>query len=92
MLATDELHVLISVFIFRQGLCNAGVLYTEVVITFTRHTLHHRAWHWSHFQKHWRLSASQRIFFHPAKLNNFEDEKIFDYKTFSVAQSKNLLD
>ena len=34
-------HVLISMFIFRQGLCNAGVLYTKVIITSTRHTLRH---------------------------------------------------
>ena len=40
-LATEEYHVLISVFIFRQGLYNAGVLYMEVVVTFMRHILHH---------------------------------------------------
>ena len=32
------------------------------------------------------------IFFHPAKFDNFKDEKISDYKTVSVALSKNLLD
>ena len=39
-----------------------------------------------------RLSVIQRIFFHPAKIDNFKDEKISDYKTVSVAQSKDLLD
>jgi hypothetical protein len=29
-----------------------------------------------------------RIFFHPAKFDNFKDEKISDYKTVSVAKSK----
>ena len=38
------------------------------------------------------LSATWRIFFHPAKLDNFKDEKISDYKTVAVAQGKNLLD
>ena len=38
------------------------------------------------------LSAIRRIFFHPAKFDNFKDEKISDYKTVSVAQSKNLVD
>jgi hypothetical protein len=37
-------------------------------------------------------SAIRRIFFHPAKFDNFKDEKISDYKTVSVAQSKILLD
>jgi hypothetical protein len=37
-------------------------------------------------------SAIPRIFFHPAKIDNFKDEKISDYKTVSVAKSKNLLD
>ena len=32
-----------------------------------------------------------RIYFHPAKFDNFKDEKMSDYKTVSVAQSKNLL-
>ena len=39
-LATEVFHVLTLVFIFRQGLYNAGLLVTEVVVTFTRHTLH----------------------------------------------------
>ena len=38
------------------------------------------------------LCAIRRIFFHPAKFDNFKDEKISDYKTVSVAQSKILLD
>ena len=33
-----------------------------------------------------------KIFFHPAKIDNFKDEKISDFKTVSVSQSKNLLD
>ena len=33
-----------------------------------------------------------KIFFHPAKFDNFKDEKISDYKSVSVAQSKTLLD
>ena len=33
-----------------------------------------------------------KIFFHPAKLDNFKDEKISDFKTVSVSQRKNLLD
>ena len=33
-----------------------------------------------------------KIFFHPAKFNNFKDEKISDFKTVSVSESKNLLD
>ena len=37
-------------------------------------------------------SNVNRIFFHAAKYDNFKDEKISDYKTVSVAQSKNLLD
>jgi hypothetical protein len=32
------------------------------------------------------------MFFHPAKFDNFKDEKISDFKTVSVSQSKNLLD
>ena len=32
-----------------------------------------------------------KMFFHPAKFDNFKDEKISDYKTVSVAQSKNFL-
>ena len=35
---------------------------------------------------------NSKLFFHPAKFDNFKDEKISDYKTVSVAQSKNLLD
>ena len=33
-----------------------------------------------------------KIFFHPVKFDNFKDEKISDFKTVSVSQSKNLLD
>ena len=33
-------------------------------------------------------SAIRRISFHPAKFDNFKDEKMSDYKTVSVAQSK----
>ena len=32
--------MLTLVFTFRQGLYIAGVLYTEFIVTFTRHTLH----------------------------------------------------
>ena len=32
-----------------------------------------------------------KIFFHPAKFDNFKDEKISDFKTVSVSQRKNLL-
>jgi hypothetical protein len=32
-----------------------------------------------------------KIFFHPAKFDNFKDEKISDFKTVSVSQSKNWL-
>ena len=35
---------------------------------------------------------NSKIFFHPAKFDNFKDEKISDFKTVSVSQSKNLLD
>ena len=38
------------------------------------------------------LTTIWRLYFHPAKFDNFKDEKMSDYKTFSVAQSKNLLD
>ena len=38
------------------------------------------------------LSAIWRLYFHPAKFDNFKDEKMSDYKTVSVTQSKNLLD
>ena len=31
------------------------------------------------------------LYFHPAKFDDFKDEKMSDYKTVSVAQSKNLL-
>ena len=34
----------------------------------------------------------KKDFFHPAKFDNFKDEKISDFKTVSVSQSKNLLD
>ena len=33
-----------------------------------------------------------KIFFHPAKFDNLKAEKISDFKTVSVSQSKNLLD
>ena len=33
-----------------------------------------------------------KISFHPAKFDNFKDEKISDFKTVSVSQRKNLLD
>ena len=33
-----------------------------------------------------------KICFHPAKFDNFKDEKISDFKTVSVSQRKNLLD
>ena len=33
-----------------------------------------------------------KIFFHPAKFDNFKDETISDFKNVSVSQSKNLLD
>ena len=33
-----------------------------------------------------------KIFFHPAKFDNFKDEKILDFETVSVSQRKNLLD
>ena len=33
-----------------------------------------------------------KIFFHPAKFDNFKDEKILDFKNVSVSQRKNLLD
>ena len=33
-----------------------------------------------------------KIYFHPAKFDNFKDEKISDFKTVSVSQRKNLLD
>ena len=32
-----------------------------------------------------------KIFLHPAKFDNFKDEKISDFKTVSVSQRKNLL-
>ena len=38
------------------------------------------------------LTTIWRLYFHPAKFDNFKDEKMSDYKTVSVAQSKNLLD
>ena len=31
---------------------------------------------------------NSKLFFHPAKFDNFIDENISDYKTVSVAQSK----
>ena len=33
-----------------------------------------------------------KIFFYPAKFDNFKDEKISDFKPVSVSQRKNLLD
>ena len=33
-----------------------------------------------------------KISFHPAKFDNFKDEKTSDFKTVSVSQRKNLLD
>ena len=38
------------------------------------------------------LTLSSKLFFHPAKFDNFKDENISDYKTFSDAQSENLLE
>ena len=35
---------------------------------------------------------NSKLFFHPAKFDIFKDQKISDYKTVSVSQSKNLLD
>ena len=32
-----------------------------------------------------------KIFFHPAKFDNFKDEKILNFKTVSLSQRKNLL-
>ena len=34
---------------------------------------------------------NSKIFFHPAKFDNFKDEKISSFKTVSVSPSKNLL-
>ena len=31
---------------------------------------------------------NSKLFFHPAKFDNFQDEKISDYKTVSVPQSR----
>ena len=38
------------------------------------------------------ILRENKIFFHPAKFDNFKDEKISDFKTVSVSQRKNLLD
>ena len=38
------------------------------------------------------LTAIWRLYFHPAKFDNFKVETMSDYKTVSVARSKNLLD
>ena len=38
------------------------------------------------------LKREFKIFFHPAKFDNFKDEKISYFKTVSVSQRKNLLD
>ena len=35
---------------------------------------------------------NSKLFFHPAKFDNFKDEKISDNKTVSVSQHKNLFD
>ena len=35
---------------------------------------------------------NSKLFLHPAKFDNFKDEKISDFKTVSVSQSKNVLD
>ena len=35
---------------------------------------------------------NSKLFFHPAKFDNFKDEKISDFKSVSVSQGKNLLD
>ena len=37
------------------------------------------------------LSATWRLYFHPAKFDNFKDKKMSKYKTVSVAPSENLL-
>ena len=44
------------------------------------------------FGMRYLLSAIPRIFFQPAKFDNFKDEKISDCKTVSVPKRKNLLD
>ena len=44
------------------------------------------------FKIHKHTSSQWRLFFHPAKFDNFKDKKITDYKIVSVAQSKNLQD
>ena len=41
------------------------------------------------FMRH-LLTTIWRLYFYPAKFDNFKDEKISDYKTVSVAQSKKL--
>ena len=38
------------------------------------------------------LTTIWRLYFHPAKVDNFKDEKMSDDKIVSVAQSKNFLD
>ena len=38
------------------------------------------------------MHRDSKIFFHPAKFDNFKGEKISDFKTVSVSQRKNLLD
>ena len=35
------------------------------------------------------LTTIWRLYFHPANIDNFKDEKMSDYKTVSVSQSKN---
>ena len=44
------------------------------------------------FGMRYLLSAIWRLYFHPAKFDNFKDGKMSDYKSVSVARSKNLLD
>ena len=34
---------------------------------------------------------NSKLFFHPAKFDNFKDEKISDYKTVSVAKAKQII-
>ena len=38
------------------------------------------------------LTAIWRVYFHPAKFDNFKDDKISDFKTVLASQRKNLLD
>ena len=36
------------------------------------------------------ILRENKAFFHPAKFDNFKDEKISDFETVSVSKSKNL--